>query len=387
MSKAVVVPLRVEYNRPFVDLVLSGPDFDERSGCAWVDTGGGSFIVAEAFASELGLRWGEATEQEGARFALVSSDLTAFLTPGAGRRRALHLDEQRVVVQLGEAVISRGFPAVAFLPAHVLLGSDVLFDYPGCRFGIGDEGSLTREGTVVPCPRHPRTGWPRVELEIDGERLGFLVDTGASYSMVSIDILQKWTDKHPDWPTAMNAAGFACMGHAVDLAPMVRVPQIGLGGLQLGPAGFVARKGGVFEEWMSSGMTAPIVGALAGNVLRNLRWLFSGNEAWVAAAPAIDPLTGDHDLDGVGLTLRTDGAGAYFVTGVCDAADPVTGNAVRAGDRLLVVDDLDVTGASFDTATTALSGRAGQRRRLTLERDGAPFTIEVVTAHLLCCGR
>jgi hypothetical protein len=35
--------------------------------------------------------------------------------------------------------------------------------------------------------------------------------------------------------------------------------------------GVVSQKAGVFEEWMSSMMTAPIVGALAGNVVKQFR--------------------------------------------------------------------------------------------------------------------
>lgn len=43
------------------------------------------------------------------------------------------------------------------------------------------------------------------------------------------------------------------------------------GGQPLVDFGVVSRQAGVFEKWMSSMMTAPIVGSLAGNVLKRFR--------------------------------------------------------------------------------------------------------------------
>jgi hypothetical protein len=49
------------------------------------------------------------------------------------------------------------------------------------------------------------------------------------------------------------------------------LPKLTWSGNALADVGVVSRQTGVFEGWMSSMMTAPIVGSLAGNVLTQFR--------------------------------------------------------------------------------------------------------------------
>ena len=44
------------------------------------------------------------------------------------------------------------------------------------------------------------SGFPRIEMEVDGLTHGFLLDTGASFTMVSEVLLNSWGSKHPAWP-------------------------------------------------------------------------------------------------------------------------------------------------------------------------------------------
>lgn len=56
---------------------------------------------------------------------------------------------------------------------------------------------------------------------------------------------------------------------------------------------------------------------------------------------------------------------------------------VQAGDKLLAVDDAPLQGRSLAAAAGALQGKAGERKRLSLERDGKSLTVSVTIKRLL----
>lgn len=39
------------------------------------------------------------------------------------------------------------------------------------------------------------------------QRLGFLLDTGASFRMVSEAVIKRWHANHPDWPMVVGQHG------------------------------------------------------------------------------------------------------------------------------------------------------------------------------------
>lgn len=75
-------------------------------------------------------------------------------------------------------------------------------------------------------------------------------------------------------------------------------------------------------------------------------------------------------MDLVGLTLEVRPYGTYVVAGVADPNDPSVVEAVRPGDRLLRIDNLDVTGRSLAEVVDALRGGPGDIRALALSRGG-----------------
>lgn len=89
-----------------------------------------------------------------------------------------------------------GMPIEGMLPGHVLRNHDVVFDYPNYTFTISGPGTPKAEGLRLAAPVAAESGFPRVELEVDGEKLGFLLDTGAAFTMVS----KTWFDhiRRPD---------------------------------------------------------------------------------------------------------------------------------------------------------------------------------------------
>jgi C-terminal processing protease CtpA/Prc len=76
-----------------------------------------------------------------------------------------------------------------------------------------------------------------------------------------------------------------------------------------------------------------------------------------------------HDLDQVGVTLEKRDTG-YFIAGIAQKDGKPTVDAVRVGDRLIQVDDLQLSNATRGAIFAALNGKPGSVRTLVVERDG-----------------
>ena len=262
------VPLLVDRNRPFVDLTFRRRDGSKRTARFLVDSGGGGFALTEPLARDLGLKWGATMREEGAEFAQVTETLKAFVGDFS-----LELDPQRVLVVIGaETILPKGVtaPHEGMLPGHVLAKYHVVFDYPNAKFTIARPGVLASKGTALPMPVNPRSGFPRTEIEVDGKTYGFLLDTGASFTMVSEVLLKSLGEAHPEWPRHPGAYGEAATLGGMTLETMF-IPSSRWGTNQLTEFGVVSQRQGTFETYMSRMMTAPIIGSLAGNVLKRFR--------------------------------------------------------------------------------------------------------------------
>lgn len=267
-SDRATVPLHVEGNRPFVDVTFRKPDGTTRTARFLVDSGGGGFLVVEPLAKELGFTLGETMAEQGQQLARVTSTVNA-----AVGSVGLALDPARVLVLIGRTnMLPPAAPgrAEGMLPGHVLARYHVVFDYPGATFTIAKAGVLAPEGTPLPMPVHAESGFPRTEIEVDGKPYGLLLDTGASFTMVSHAQLEAWGEAHPDWARHPGGHGEAATLGGQTVETMF-IPAGAWAGHPLRDFGVVSQQAGVFEKWMSSMMTAPIVGALAGNVLRQFR--------------------------------------------------------------------------------------------------------------------
>lgn len=264
----VTVPLYVDGNRPYIDVTFRRPDGSTRSARFLVDSGGGGFIITEPVARDLGLRWGKTTREEGREFGHARVPPNAFVG-----EMPLDLTPRRVLVAIGAdpllPPVSGGRPEGIF-PGHLLARYHVVFDYPNGRFTLARPGSLVPKGNALPMPVSRRSGFPRTEIEVDGATYGFLLDTGASFTMVSEVLLNSWGNKHSGWPRHPGAFGEAATLGGQTLETMF-IPGARWGSYALGEFGVTSQKKGTFESWMSSMMTSPIVGSLAGNVLKRFR--------------------------------------------------------------------------------------------------------------------
>lgn len=265
----VTVPLFVEKNRPFVELTFKRPDGSKRTARFLVDAGGGAFQLTEALARDLGLKWGPAQSEEGHQFAVLTDPVKASVGDFP-----LELDPKRIGVSLGTTTILPETvappPHEGMLPGYVLAKYHVVFDYPKGKFTIARAGVLKPTGASLPMPVHPFTGFPRTEVEIDGQTYGFLIDTGAAVTVVSDALLKALGAAHADWPRHQGAYGEGALQGGRTLGTMF-IPSGRWGPNQLKEFVVVSQSEGTFERVMSRRMTAPIIGSLAGNVLKRFR--------------------------------------------------------------------------------------------------------------------
>ena len=121
---------------------------------------------------------------------------------------------------------------------------------------------------------------------------------------------------------------------------------------------------------MSGMMTAPIVGALAGNVLRDFRIEIDYQNGFVYLEQRKDP--SNPEISGVGLVLSS---------GLSVAAS--RNIEIHPGDKLVAVDGIPMAGKPIAAASEALQGPAGASKRLTLERGGKQIQITAACEKLL----
>ena len=376
-QQSVTVPLFVEHNRPFIYLEFTRPDGKPRRALFWVDTGGGGFIMVEPLARELGLRFGQEVAEGGERFA--ATDTPKAQVGGM----PLNLEGARASIALGQRMMTPGVPAEGLLPARVLRNYHVIFDYPGHQFTLAKPGSVKQRGVRVASPIHPQSGFPRLEVQVGGQPYGFLLDTGASFTMISQEVLNQWGALHADWPQATGAVGAANMG----LGPMevnalmMRIPELTLGTFQLKSVAAVSRPKGTFERWMSGMMTSPIIGAIGGNVWKTFRVEidYASGETFLEQKAASDP----HDLDIVGVTLRAHADGSYTILGASKLNGKDALDGPRPGDKLIRIDRLDVTGAPLFKVVDTLRGKPHQKRTLVIERGGKQIKMKVPVSRVL----
>jgi hypothetical protein len=269
-----------------------------------------------------------------------------------------------------------------FLPGGAFKKYQVIIDYPRKLFTIGHAGSIRHEGQALRCPFLPDQGHPRVEVVIDGTAYGFLLDTGAKVTLVGRDLMQSWAARHSDWPRSSAAVGPANMtGHDNERdAFMLRIPELDWTIFKLRDVAIVSRPSAVYEQ-SSQEMTAPIVGALAGNVLSSFRIEidYPQQMAYLKKSGKPDP----HDMDTVGVVLSVNDSGDLVVKGISPRASSLTRENLHPGDVLVRIDGANPSPRTLTAAAQALSGTPGEIKHLLVRRNGIQFTTTVTVAHIL----
>ena len=124
-------------------------------------------------------------------------------------------------------------------------------------------------------------GHPSMVIEVDGEEIDVLFDTGASMllsgngkkemhtddktigaSFIAASIFNKWRKEHPDWKYYKEA----------DLkSDVIEVPVIKIGGIEVGPVLFSKRADEEWSEGMIRSMDKIVKGAIGGSAFKYLK--------------------------------------------------------------------------------------------------------------------
>ncbi|MGO9096557.1 MAG: aspartyl protease family protein [Bryobacteraceae bacterium] len=376
-AQSATVPLILEGNVPMIGLEFTSPDGATHTARFLVDTGGGAFIVSKNLAKAIGLKpSGPTSTGDGAQYAPAAAPEV--------RMGGMQLDLRgaRVTIQLSpERFMSRD-AVDGLLPGHVLERYHVIFDYPGHTFTLAAPGSVRPHGIAVPSPFRHENGFPRVNVAIGDRRLGFLLDTGASYTMISSAAVGWSVVEAKPWPRRLGAVGPANMGLPGDSKGlMLRMPEVRLGDFVLRDVGAVTRPEGTFEKWMSNMMVAPVVGALGGNVLRQFRVEidYAAGVTYLERSANADP----YELDLVGLTFAQTPDNSLIVEAVSPGADPALQDRVKPGDRLRSIDGTPVVNFSLMQIVERLRGKPGDLKKLELEREGKPYQVQARVTRLM----
>jgi hypothetical protein len=346
-ASSVTVPMLVQNNRIYVDADFSGSADRISTLSTQIDTGGGALIIARRAADDLGLKLRGKPNRDG---------LVEIAAPGVniGPDRIATTFAATTLAQAN--VIEPGASSPAFLPGALLRDHVVTFDYTSGTFAL--EAAPLR-ATQIPVRISGKSGFPRVELVIDDEPLGFLLDTGASFTMLSQSVVDQLRRKHSSWPWVRGAYGSANMtgGFGERNATMLRIPQVRFGPMLLESIDVVSRPAGTFERYMSSLMSAPIVGALGGNVLRNFAFRLDYPQQRLEARYTHRPWPDELTIAPIVLQPQRDGS--YLIAGTREGED-------LSGARLVAVDGHEIDGQSLYAVQQLLRGVRGSMRTIAI---------------------
>jgi hypothetical protein len=366
----------VEGNVPIVEVRFKTPSGRERKARFVVDSGGGSFILGTKLAADVGAkRVGKVVGDGDTNFQPIE--------PVRAWAGDLELDTTNManLAQVGNDRMGGRDQAEGLIPSRLLRKYRMIFDYPGRTLTFAKPSKDAGRGVRLDASINEKNGLPRIEAEVAGKRYGFLLDTGASFSMMSKVTMQGWLKQHPDWSSATGAFGFANMmgGKMESEALMLRISEMKIGPVTIADAAAVSRNEGTYEKSMSNQMTAPIAGAIGGNVLRDFRIEIDYQNGYVYLDRATNST---HELSGVGLVLAPSTHGLRVNAIASTSADDVKAS-VHPGDDLIAVDGVVLDGQALTLAAQALAGSPGSKKRLTLMRGGDQLVVAVTCSELL----
>jgi len=187
-----------------------------------------------------------------------------------------------------------GLIGSGYLPGHVWT-----FDYPARKLWLEPDDwkpvPATHRATLGVSRNdqgQPTNGWLRVTVQVEGEPIPLLLDTGATAhptdagkaagtevsptgfgvtSYITTSQLERWHGQHPAWRVVDNGDDLISRGKG---ARLIEVPRLVVGDWEVGPLWFTERPDANFTaspgNWLSV-LDGPIVGALGANVYRHFR--------------------------------------------------------------------------------------------------------------------
>jgi len=357
MPTSGTVPFVFEGNRIYAELAVVRPDGTLRKSLAFVDLGSPSTSISPALSKELRL----------------APQRPLILRVGG---MAVSVDSGTVASDPSlPYTVDNGRHVELVLPAGVMRNYQVVIDYAQRALTLAHPGTLRPEGIPIPLHMNLQTGLIAVDSKIDGKSYPITIDCGSAYTWLKKSAAREWLDKHPDWDRGTGAVGTSNMRMEDDgieaAGTLLRIPEIELGSLRLHEIGALAigpdRKNGDLIDWYSRKNAAPVIGWLGGNILSGFRITidYPNQKSYWLSQTALN----SHDLDQIGLTLAFKHR-EYFVTAVATQHGKPTVRDVQVGDKLLQVDDFQLSRSTWSAIFSAMHGKPGDIRTLLLERNG-----------------
>jgi hypothetical protein len=375
--KVVTVPLAVDHNRVVINADISLPDGSTQRIRAWVDNGNPELNISRRVAMLMGLA-----------ITCGDKDCTApspsAVTIGGMKISLARIKEAQIPLKpvAAATVMAPGMNAEMNIPSSVLHNYDVLIDFPGHEFTIGQPGSVEFKGIKAKVAVNRENGLVQVPSLIDGKKYSLGLDVGSSISFLSGELFEKLAGTHPDWPHMTGAIGPANMWGLEDEPKwkLMRVDRVQYGPVYLTDVvavDFPKDRMAFFEKRAG----VPTAGLLGAEALMNYR--IGLDYAHGAVYFEIGRTFKFPDFDVVGLILRPEDDGRFTVLATADFGGKASVSDVQAGDRLVGVDGIPVRGSTMGQVLLMLGSEPGKERRLTVERGHEQFTVVARVQHFL----
>ncbi len=374
--RSVTVPAAIDHNRVVVDADLPLPGGSTQHVHVWVDNGNPDLYLSRKLATLLNL-------------AVTCGDQECSAPPPPsitiGGMTIPFTDVKQAKIPLkpvsAAAVLAPGMNVDINLPASVLRHYDVLIDFPEHKFTIGLPGSIRFEGSSGKV-QIAENGLIQVPSKIENKKYSLALDVGSCISFLSEDVFDAMAKAYPDWPHMTGAVGSANMwgADAETKWKVMRIDRVQYGPLFLTDVAVVALPKAV-QDFFEKRAGMPTAGLLGSNMLINYR--VGLDYAHSTVYFDIGRLFRFPDFTVVGLVLRPQDDGRYTVLAVPDFNGKPAVEGVQAGDDLVAVNDIPVTGSTMGQVWAMLGGSPGQQRKLTMERGGKQFVVPGIVHNFL----
>jgi hypothetical protein len=360
-----------------IEVGVTLPDGSMQQVRAWVDNGDPDLYISRRVATLLGLTVTCADKE-------CSAPAPAEIVIGGMKIPLSGVKEAKISLKpvAASAVMAAGMNAEISVPSTVLRNYDVLIDFPGHKFTIGQPGSLKFNGVKAKVIVNSQNGLVQVPSEIERKKYNLGLDLGSSISFLSGDLFDKLAAAHPEWPQMTGAIGPANMW-GLDDEPkwkLMRLDRVQYGPLYLTSVplvDFPKDRAAFFEA--RAGI--PTAGLLGGEALINYR--IGLDYAHSAVYFDIGRTFNFPDFDVVGLILRPEDDGGFTVLAIADYDAKASVPDVQPGDRLVAVDGIPVRGSTMGQVWLMLGAEPGKERRLTVERGGKEIAVVATARHFL----
>lgn len=384
--KYVTIPFVLDHNRMLVEVEIQRNDGTWRKAKLWIDTGYPIFSLSESLAADLGIDVSKGKEPDFKRYMIEVPTPRGLKIGGMN----VNIDSIPAIVNYKPHWLFGSLHHDGNLPSSILKNYHIVFDYPKQQLTIAEPNTIKPKGTKSVAYIHPETGIVSIDGIIDGDTLGFALDIGASYSFISEEVLNKYSKKHPEWPSIIGTAGCANMwgwfpANEQNFS-VVRISKVKWGNeffnnLCLVGTGKFLQQGISFGEWYSRKTAKPVVGFIGPNALKTYRIEIDFKNSYVY----FDKINKkeEKDMDLVGISIRELPDSSYQVLGIVKKEGKPILEGIEPEDIIISIDGFTIKGNTMGVVVDKLRGNPGVIKKMVLKRNGQEIKVDVKVEHLL----